>query len=81
MAIKRIIAIGSAKGGVGKKCVEHFSTLYDVIPISRDQGDLRNKKFLRMLVDKYNPSVVINCAGVYQKDFCENFEINFWWCC
>ena len=51
-----MLVIGS-KGGVGKKCVEHFSTLYDVILISRAQGDLRNKKFLKMLVDKYNKTL------------------------
>ena len=72
----QMLIIGS-KGGVGKKCVEYFSMIYEVITISRDEGDLRDKDFLKTLVDKYDPSVVINCAGVYQKDFYETFESNF----
>ena len=71
-----MLIIGS-NGGVGKECVKHFSTMYDVIPISREQGDLRDKEFLQTLVDKYNPSVVLNCAGVYEKEFYETFESNF----
>ncbi len=73
---RQMLIIGS-NGGVGKECVNYFSTIYDVIPISREQGDLRNKEFLRTLVDKYNPSVVLNCAGVYEKEFYETFESNF----
>jgi len=73
---KQMLIIGS-NGGVGKECVKHFSTMYEVIPISREQGDLRDKDFLRTLVDKYNPSVVLNCAGVYEKGFYETFESNF----
>ena len=72
----QMLIIGS-NGGVGKECVEYFSMIYEVITISRDEGDLRDKNFLKTLVDKYNPSVVINCAGVYQKDFYETFESNF----
>ena len=71
-----MLIIGS-KGGVGKKCVDYFSSMYDVIPISREQGDLRDKEFLQTLVDEYNPSVVLNCIGVYEKEFFETFESNF----
>ena len=71
-----MLIIGS-NGGVGKECVKYFSTMYDIIPISREQGDLRDKEFLQTLVDKYNPSVVLNCAGVYEKEFYETFESNF----
>ena len=74
--MKQMLVIGS-NGGVGKECVNYFSTMYDVIPISREQGDLRDKEFLQTLVDKYNPSVVLNCAGVYEKEFYETFESNF----
>ena len=28
-------------------------------------------------MDEYNPSVVLNCAGVYEKEFYETFESNF----
>ena len=49
-------------------CVKYFSTMYEVISISREQGDLRDRDFLRTLVDKYNPGVVLNCAGVYEKE-------------
>tara|TARA_B100000029_G_scaffold75738_1_gene67415 strand:+ start:1401 stop:1991 length:591 start_codon:yes stop_codon:yes gene_type:complete len=73
---KQMLIIGS-NGGVGKECVKHFSTMYDVISISREQGDLRDKEFLQTLVDKYSPSVVLNCAGVYEKEFYETFESNF----
>ena len=72
----QMLIIGS-NGGVGKECVKHFSTKYEVIPISREQGDLRDKDFLRTLVDKYNPSVVLNCAAVFEKGFYETFESNF----
>ena len=72
----QMLIIGS-NGGVGKECVKHFSTKYEVIPISREQGDLRDKDFLRRLVDKYNPSVVLNCAAVFEKGFYETFESNF----
>ena len=68
-----MLIIGS-KGGVGKKCFDYFSSMYDVIPISREQGDLRDKEFLQTLVDEYNPSVVLNCIGVYEKEFFETFE-------
>ncbi len=71
-----MLIIGS-KGGVGEKCVDYFSSMYDVIPISREQGDLRDKEFLQTLVDEYNPSVVLNCIGVYEKEFFETFESNF----
>ena len=47
---KQMLIIGS-NGGVGKECVKHFSAMYDVIPISREQGDLRDKDFLKTLVD------------------------------
>jgi NADP-dependent 3-hydroxy acid dehydrogenase YdfG len=73
---KQMLIIGS-NGGVGKECVKYFSTTYDVVSISREQGDLRDKDFLQTLVDKYNPSVVLNCAGVYKKEFYETFETNF----
>ena len=73
---RQMLVIGS-NGGVGKECVDYFSAIYDVIPISREQGDLRNKEFLQTLVDRYNPSVVLNCAGVYEKEFYETFESNF----
>ena len=73
---KQMLIIGS-NGGVGKECVKYFSTMYDVIPISREQGDLRDKEFLKTLVDKYNPDVILNCAGVYEKEFYETFESNF----
>ena len=72
----QMLIIGS-NGGVGKECVKHFSTMYEVIPISREQGDLRDKDFLRSLVDKYTPSVVLNSAGVFEKGFYETFESNF----
>ena len=42
--MKQMLVIGS-NGGVGKECVNYFSTMYDVIPISREQGDLRDKEF------------------------------------
>tara|TARA_B100002019_G_scaffold279726_1_gene281905 strand:- start:1919 stop:2509 length:591 start_codon:yes stop_codon:yes gene_type:complete len=73
---RQMLIIGS-KGGVGEKCVDYFSSMYDVIPISREQGDLRDKEFLQTLVDEYNPSVVLNCIGVYEKEFFETFESNF----
>ncbi len=73
---KQMLIIGS-NGGVGKECVKYFSTTYDVVSISREQGDLRDKDFLQTLVDKYNPSVVLNCAGVYEKGFYETLESNF----
>ena len=73
---KQMLIIGS-NGGVGNECVKYFSTTYDVVSISRERGDLRDKDFLQTLVDKYNPSVVLNCAGVYEKEFYETFETNF----
>jgi len=74
--MRQMLIIGSS-GGVGKECVKYFSTTYDVVSISREQGDLRDKDFLQTLVDKYNPSVVLNCAGVYEKGFYETLESNF----
>ena len=64
-------------GGVGKECVKYFSENYDVISISRDLGDLRDKEFLKKIIDEYDPNIVINCLGVFQKDFFETFETNF----
>tara|TARA_R100001082_G_scaffold93084_1_gene59842 strand:+ start:907 stop:1488 length:582 start_codon:yes stop_codon:yes gene_type:complete len=73
---RQMLIIGS-NGGVGKECVKYFSTMYDIIPISREQGDLRDKVFLKKLTKDYNPNVVLNCAGVYEKEFYETFESNF----
>ena len=41
---KQMLIIGS-NGGVGKECVKYFSTRYDGVSISREQGDLRDKDF------------------------------------
>tara|TARA_B100000586_G_C20022551_1_gene389709 strand:- start:243 stop:860 length:618 start_codon:yes stop_codon:yes gene_type:complete len=71
-----MLIIGS-NGGVGKECVKYFSENYDVISISRDLGDLRDKEFLKKIIDEYDPNIVINCLGVFQKDFFETFETNF----
>ena len=73
---KKMLVIGSS-GGVGKECVKYFSNCYEIIPISREQGDLRDKEFLKGIVENNNPVVVLNCAGVYEKDFYETFETNF----
>ena len=71
-----MLIIGS-NGGVGKECVKYFSENYDVISISRDLGDLRDKEFLKKIIDEYDPNIVINCLGDFQKDFFETFETNF----
>tara|TARA_Y100001949_G_C15972510_1_gene324568 strand:- start:1175 stop:1792 length:618 start_codon:yes stop_codon:yes gene_type:complete len=71
-----MLIIGS-NGGVGKECIKYFSENYDVISISRDLGDLRDKEFLKKIIDEYDPNIVINCLGVFQKDFFETFETNF----
>ena len=71
-----MLIIGS-NGGVGKECIKYFSENYDVISISRDLGDLRDKEFLKKIIDEYDPNIVIICLGVFQKDFFETFETNF----
>ena len=72
----QMLIIGS-NGGVGKECQEFFSKTHDVIPISRKNGDLRSKDFLNEIINNYSPSIVINCAGVYDVNFYETFEVNF----
>lgn len=72
----QMIIIGS-EGGVGKECKKFFSETYDIIPISRMDGDLRDKDFLKKIIKNYTPSVVINCAGVYDVNFYETLEVNF----
>ena len=72
----QMLIIGS-NGGVGKECQEFFSKTHDVIPISRKNGDLRSKDFLNEIINNYSPSIVINCAGVYDVNFYETFEVNY----
>ncbi len=72
----QMIIIGS-EGGVGKECENYFSETYDIVPISRIDGDLRDKKFLNKIINNHTPSIVINCAGVYDVEFYETLEVNF----
>ena len=64
--MNEMLIIG-ASGGVGTECVKHFTNTYKVVSISRQDGDLRDKQFLKKIVRENNPSVVLNCAGVYDK--------------
>ena len=74
--MNEMLIIG-ASGGVGTECVKHFTNTYKVVSISRQDGDLRDKQFLKKIVRENNPIVVLNCAGVYDKEFYETFESNF----
>ena len=57
-----MLIIGS-NGGVGKECIKYFSENYDVISISRDLGDLRDKEFLKKIIDEYDNDTTIDLDG------------------
>ena len=61
--------------GIGFGCAKKFSTEYHIIGIARnpgefvtDVGDITNRDFRRSILEKYNPDIFINNAGIGSSD-------------
>jgi len=72
---------GSSKG-IGKALTEHFNNEgHGVITVGRsegvtERGDLTDEKFRNGLVEKYEPDVFINNAGIAQEPFLDVLNVN-----
>lgn len=59
------IVIGASRG-IGRACAQILSENWEIVTVARSgevthRGDVQDENFLRSLVEKYNPSAVINC--------------------
>lgn len=61
--------------GIGKAIADHFIE-YDIVTISRSDGDLRDEKFRNEIINTYKPSVFINNAGIISNNLTEIFDTN-----
>lgn len=63
--------ITGSSSGIGYECADKFKDQYQIIGVSKtpglyvtEVGDLRDSTFRQLLVDKYQPDVFINNAGI-----------------
>jgi dTDP-4-dehydrorhamnose reductase len=79
--MQKILVTGSS-GMLGKDIVSEFSNDYEVFGISRTQskilnnnreflGDLTDKNFLKKVLEKINPDIIVHCAAFVNVDKCE----------
>jgi NAD(P)-dependent dehydrogenase (short-subunit alcohol dehydrogenase family) len=68
--MKTMLITGTSRG-IGFGCAKRFSNEYDIIGIARtpgefvtDVGDLTDQHFRQTILEKYNPDVFINNAGI-----------------
>lgn len=67
--------------GIGQAIAEYFQKDYDIVTVSRsktttESGDLTNKVFRDYLIEKYQPKIFINNAGIVSESSDELYEIN-----
>ena len=68
--MKTMLITGTSRG-IGFGCAKRFSNEYNIVGISRtpgefvtDVGDLTDNDFRQSIIEKYNPDIFINNAGV-----------------
>jgi NAD(P)-dependent dehydrogenase (short-subunit alcohol dehydrogenase family) len=68
--MKTMLITGTSRG-IGLGCAKKFSSTYNIVGISRtpgefvtDVGDLTDNDFRLSILEKYNPDIFINNAGV-----------------
>ena len=74
--MKKIVIAGS-QGQLGRDCEEVFKEDYDLILIDRIDGDLSIPEQADLILDRYAPEVIINCAAYTAVDACES-DKNCW---
>lgn len=80
--MKKKMLITGARRGVGLACAIRFKDRYDVITTDRDgdvtvKGDLRDRRFLKHLVDTYDINVLLNVAGVVDVDMADVYDVDY----
>lgn len=69
----RILIFGKSDIGNG------VSQLYaDTLNIPKEECDVRDEKQIRKTLKKYNPDVIINCAGISHVQVVKDSNINKW---
>ncbi len=81
MVNKKQMMITGSNRGLGAACVAEFFD-YELITVSRHDGstavgDLQQQEFLQYLVDRYDPDVLINNAGIISNDLSDQIDVNF----
>lgn len=61
--------------GIGKAIADYFCD-YNVITVSRKDGDLRKEEFRTELINSYKPAVFINNAGIISDNITEVLDTN-----
>ena len=68
--MKTMLITGTSRG-IGFGCAKRFSNEYNIVGISRtsgefvtDVGDLTDNNFRQSILEKYNPDIFINNAGI-----------------
>jgi dTDP-4-dehydrorhamnose reductase len=65
------ILVTGGKGQLGMDCVQVLRELHEVLAIDLDELDITRLADLEALVQKFRPSIIINCAAYTQVDNCE----------
>lgn len=68
------ILITGSNGNIGSYLTKYFSKYHNVMGLSRDQMDIRNKDKTLYMIKSIKPDIVIHCAALTNIDFCENHE-------
>ncbi len=80
--MKQKMLITGGRRGLGQACATRFKQKYDVITTDVEgdvtiKGDLRDRKFLKHLVDSLDIHVLLNVAGIGIADVVDMYDINF----
>ena len=72
----KVLILGSG-GQLGKSLLSTLSNneLYSCIFLNRIEFDLSNTEFIVQKIKKYNPNIIINCAGYTQVDLAEDNKV------
>jgi dTDP-4-dehydrorhamnose reductase len=72
------IMITGGKGQLGTDCVRVFRESHEVISIDLDEADITKLSEVEMLVQRFEPDIIINCAAYTQVDNCETEKDLAW---